>query len=332
MMNEAGSGICIAIAVSLVFGFTAGDVSADQASLGPGVADLLKNSPVKFGKIVFIKRITYTSSHYYTEYVDSKWTPGGALCVLDLKTGKVTELVSELKDGVYGRFDLSFDARRIIFDFKAQAQEGYRIYEIGIDPTRGVRIGKLRQITFRPANEQQLQKRYRVHSRYHHGTDDMQPCYLPDGGICFISTRCQYGILCDGADNFSTTVLYRMDSRGRNMTRLSNSSVSEESPAVLADGRIMYTRWEYVDKGSVSAKCLWSIRPDGSGSAEIYGNNIRDPNTMVFGRPIPGMPSHYVFLGVPHCCPQNAIGTVVRVDMNKDISTTEPMTHITPQV
>jgi len=297
-----------------------------------GPAALLKNSPVKFDKIVFVKRITYTSSHYYTEYVDSKWTPGGSLCVLDLMTGKVTELVGELKNGVFGRFDVSFDAKRIIFDFKAEAQEGYRIYEIDIDPAKGARTGKLRQITFPPENEKELQRLYRARAHYHHGTDDMHPCYLPDGGICFISTRCQYGILCDGPDDFTTTVLYRMDADGKNMTRLSNSSVSEESPAVLLDGRIMYTRWEYVDKGSVSAKCLWSVRADGSGSAEIYGNDIVDPNTMVFGRPIPGRASHYVFLGVPHCCPQNALGTVVRLDMNKDIRTTEPMTYITPYV
>ena len=45
----------------------------------------------------------------------------------------------------------------------------------------------------------------------------MQPCYLPDGGIAFISTRCQYGILCDGPDDFTTTVLYRMDADGRNL-------------------------------------------------------------------------------------------------------------------
>ena len=39
---------------------------------------------------------------------------------------------------------------RIIFDFKAQAHEGYRIYEIEIDPVKGERIGKLRQINPSP--------------------------------------------------------------------------------------------------------------------------------------------------------------------------------------
>ena len=97
----------------------------------------------------------------------------------------------------------------------------------------------------------------------------MQPCYLPDGGIAFISTRCQYGILCDAPDDFTTTVLYRMDADGRNLRKLSNSSVSEASPVVLPDGRILYTRWEYVDKGAVSVKCLWAMRPDGIG---VVGN------------------------------------------------------------
>ena len=303
-----------------------------QGQSVPGSETLLKGPGFGFDKIVFCRRFTYTANHYYTEYVNSRWTPGGNLCVLDLKTGRTTELVKELTGGVFGRFDLSFDARRIIFDWKGHAQEGYRIYEIGIDPATGERTGKLRQLTFPPKNEKQLQRLYRARPHYHHGTDDMHPCYLPDGGTCFISTRCQYGILCDGPDDFSTAVLYRMDADGKNMKRLSNSSVSEACPAVLPDGRIMYTRWEYVDKGSVSSKCLWAMRADGSGSAEIYGNDIIDPNTMLFGRPIPERPNHYVFLGVPHCCPQNGIGTVVRLDMNKDIRTTAPMTYMTPYV
>ena len=62
--------------------------------------------------------------------------------------------------------------------------QGYRIYEVGVD-------GKhLRQLTFPPPNEAELQRDYRVFSHYHHGTDDMQPCYLPDVGIIFTSTRC----------------------------------------------------------------------------------------------------------------------------------------------
>ena len=62
---------------------------------------------------------------------------------------------------------------------------------------------------------------------YFHQTDDMHPCYLPDGRIVFTSTRCEYGTLCDAPDHLATAVLYRVDSDGRNMVRLTNSAVSE---------------------------------------------------------------------------------------------------------
>jgi hypothetical protein len=298
-----------------------GELNATQVLRG--------GKPFGFDKIIFVRRLTYSANHYYTEFINSKWTPGGNLCLLDLAGGKVTELVPELQGGVFERFDLDFDARHVVFAWKPEAQKGYRLYEIEIDPATGERKGELRQLTFPQEDEERLVELYRARPHYHHGTDDMHPCYLPDGDIGFISTRCQYGILCDAPDDFTTTVLYRMPRAGGKMTQLSKSSVSEASPAILSDGRIMYTRWEYYDKGAVSVKCLWSMKPDGSSSAEIYGNDISLPPTFLYGRPIPDMPNHYVMLGTPHC-PQNGMGTVIRLDMSKNIRTREPMTYMTP--
>lgn len=90
--------------------------------------------------------------------------------------------------GIFGRFDLSFDASTIVFDWKSSADEGYRIYEVGVDG-RG-----LRRVLGAPENEAELVK---VRYAYHNGTDDMHPCYLPDG-IVFVSTRCQTSTLCGG--------------------------------------------------------------------------------------------------------------------------------------
>jgi len=287
-------------------------------------------------KIVFIRRNTCTADHYYTDHVNDTSKPGGNVCVLDLTNGRVTELVPELQGGWFGRFDVSFDATRIVFGWKRSAKEGYRIFEVCIDPATGCRVkgSEVRQLTFPAKDEVELVKKYgrsRHGHYYHHGTDDMHPCYLPDGGIAFVSTRCQYGILCNNDDVFTTTVLHRMDADGENMCKLTNSAVSESSPCVMPDGRILYTRWEYVDKGHIGAKCLWAMNPDGSGSAEIYGNDISYPPTFIYGRPIPGKSNEYVFLGTPHCFP-NSIGTVIRVDASKDIRTRDPMTYMTPQV
>ncbi len=276
-------------------------------------------------QLVFVKRLTYSANHYYTEFINSAWTPGGNLCVLDLKSGRVRDLLPQMTNGVFERFDVSFDAKKIVFAWKRAAQEGYRLFEVGVDGRH------LRQLTFPPTNEAELQRDYRVFPHYHHGSDDMQPCYLPDGGIAFISTRCQYGILCDAPDDFTTTVLYRMDGDGKNLQKLSNSSVSEAAPVMLPDGRLMYTRWEYVDKGAVSVKCLWAMRPDGTASQEIYGNDLALPPTLLYGRPIPDAANQFVVLGTPHC-PQNGVGTVIRLDMAKPIRTREPMTYLTADV
>jgi hypothetical protein len=274
-------------------------------------------------KIVFVKRFTYNANHYYTEYLNAKWMPGGALCILSLKTGEVEDLVPELAGGVFGAFDISFDARRIVFAWKAAPDVGYRLYEVEVDGR------KLKQLTFSPDDEDEIIATYQIDG-YHHGTEDLDPCYLPDGGITFISTRCRFGILCDGPDIFTTTVLYRMDGDGKNMRRLTNSSVSENTPCLLPDGRILYTRWEYVDKGAVAVKCLWAMNPDGSNSVEIYGNDVPHPPTMIMGRPIPGSPGEYVFTGTPHCCPQNCVGTIIRVNTAGNIRTAEAMTYMSP--
>lgn len=290
---------------------------------------------VGFDKIVFVKRYTYQSSHYYTDYIDGCEKFGGNVCTLDLDTGEVVEIVPSMKHGIFGRYDLSFDGKKIIFSWKEKLGVGFRIYQVNVDGTG------LKQITFPPADEQQRIDRYWIRNMgswagreavYRHHTDDMDPCFLPDGGICFISTRCEFGILCDGPDYFTTTVLYRMDGDGKNMQKLSNSSVSESYPSVMNDGRILYTRWEYVDKGAVSTKCLWAMYPDGTASVEIYGNDIAIPSAFIQGRSIPGSNNQYLVLGGPHCCPVNGIGTVIRLDLMKNYRTTEPMTHITPNV
>ncbi|MDR0567085.1 MAG: hypothetical protein LBG47_08650 [Prevotellaceae bacterium] len=318
--------LTIMAAAALLAGCAAGSHSRLSETYAPGAEeratwDTLLAQGVE--KIAFVKRYTYNANHYYTEYLNSRWMPGGNLCLLSLKTGEVEELAPSLSGSVFGAFDVSFDARRIVFACKTAPDVGYRLYEVGVDG-RG-----LRQLTFSPDDEDEIVETYRIDG-YHHGTEDLDPCYLPDGGIAFVSTRCRFGILCDAPDIFTTTVLYRMDGNGKNMRRLSNSSVSENTPCALPDGRIMYTRWEYVDKGAVAVKCLWAMNPDGSGSAEIYGNDIAAPATMIMGRPIPGSPGEYVFTGTPHCCPQNGVGTIIRINTAQDIRTGAPMTYMTP--
>jgi len=282
-----------------------------------------------FNKIIFVKRFTYHSSHFYTDFLDGCSRYGGNISVLDLKTGKVTDLFGEkslMAGGIVGRFALSFDAKKVVFDWKKAPIEGFRIYEMNVDGTN------LRQLTFPPDDEKKRIARYDLHARggnqkhYFYQTDDMHPCYAPDGSIFFTSTRPQHGVLC--STYLTVPLIHKMNADGSNIQRMTLSAVSEFSPAVTPDGWITYSRWEYVDKGQLGIKCLWAMKPDGSGSKEIYGNDIPFPPTMLHGRPIPDKPHKYVMLGTPHF-PQSGIGTVITVDTTKNIRTREPMHFVT---
>jgi len=67
-------------------------------------------------RIVFIRRQSLLSNHYYTEYINARWTPGANLCILNLKTGGVTDILPEefAAAGVIARFDLNYEADKIV--------------------------------------------------------------------------------------------------------------------------------------------------------------------------------------------------------------------------
>jgi len=304
----------------------AGPINEDTAATRAALRRLMP----EVEEILFVRRYTLQSSHYYTDFIDGcrEGNFGGNLCVLRLRDGRVRELAPELSHGIFGRCDLSFDGRRVVFGWKENLDVGFRIWEVGIDG-RG-----LRQLTFPPPDEAARIAKYKLDMGkrwvYKHHTDDMHPCYLPDGGICFASSRCEYGILCDGPDKLTTSVLYRMDADGGNIEKLSDNSVSESAPSVMNDGRVLYTRWEYVDNGSVTNKGLWAMRPDGTGSEEVYGMNIAFPSVFNVARAVPESNTLFTAIGAPHM--PLGVGTLMLIDTRLDRRTGAPVTYITPGV
>lgn len=296
-------------------------------------AALVDSNPLlKDRKLLFVRRYTYDSAHYYDDYYNGIRDWGGNLCELDLASGKARDIAPQLAGGIFDRYDLSFDARRVVFGYRARKPEGYRIWEIGID-------GKgLRQLTFPPEDEAGRVERHRGYPAaliekdpryYGHWTDDMHPCYLPDGRIAFISTRAERTVLCGGHD-LTTTALHRIDANGGNLQEVSQGALSEFTPSMLDDGRILYNRWEYVYKGIAAIQPLWAIRPDGTGSEEIYGDNIDNPGVFVGGRQIPGRPNLIVATGCGH--EPLGVGSIRLIDLHKDKRTKDAMISLTPEV
>jgi hypothetical protein len=287
---------------------------------------MLAHPALKFDKLLFVKQKSRSFSTY-TGHL-TKGDPGGNLCVLSPVSadGKVTELVPELPNGVVGRFDLSFDATKVVF---CHAREGglFRIYEIDIDPKTGRRVSgsRLRQLTHGGQREAKTVEQFDG-VFCGHGYDDIDPIYLPTGNIMFASTRSERSVLCFPA---TVTTLHLMDADGKNIRCISRGQVNEINPCVLSDGRVVYMRWEYVDKGFGNAQSLWSIHPDGSGSDHVYKNSLVRPGAMTNACSIPGS-QRLVAIAAGHH--GGMAGPVVLVDGRCNRRNAQGLTNITPEI
>lgn len=290
------------------------------------------NPLLKGRKIVFARRHTYDSQHYYDDYYHGPTQWGGNLTELDLATGRTRDLVPQLSGGIFDRYDLSHDGTRVVFGYRPCKPDGYRIWEQRLDGTG------LRQLTFPPADEAERVARHSAYPKtalerdprlYGHWTDDMHPCYLPDGRIVFASSRNESTAYC-GTHIHTMTSLHRIDGDGRNLRQLSQGALTESTPTMLDDGRILYTRWEYVYKGIAAVQSLWAMRPDGTGAEEVYGNNIDNPGVFFAGRQVPSRPDLVVAAGVGH--EPLAVGSIRLIDRNKDRRSKDAMTTLTPEV
>jgi hypothetical protein len=297
---------------------------------------------LKFDKLLFLKRPSGGYGHTYTDQ-HASGSSGNIFLLSPVSAGgKVTKLIPKLDGGLFDRFDLSYDATKVVFGYKkmpAEDKDGkkgqkdqkgrvFRIYEIDLDPTTGLmKKGSLRQLTFSDAAESEAIKCHSWQGRgVDRGFDDMDPCYLPDGKIVFASTRSQRNVFCAGS---TVTTLYVMDADGKNVHCISASPINETAPSVLDDGRIVYTRWEYVDKGLGNGQSLWAIRPDGSGSDHVFKNNTVRPAGMSNARSIPGSRQIVATGGTHH---NTAVGPVILVDTRRGRRGTKAMDTLTPEI
>ncbi len=141
--------------------------------------------------------------------------------------------------------------------------------------------------------------------------DDFDPCPLPDGGIAFESTRRGGKLRCGGGSPEVVYTLHRMDAGGGNIRTLSFHETHEWHPSVLADGRIVYTRWDYVDRNAAKFHGLWTCRPDGTNVTSLFGNYTTRPWACYQAKAIPGSQRIAFIAGGHHA---NVGGTLVVLD------------------
>jgi hypothetical protein len=252
--------------------------------------------------MLFVKRHSYQGIHIYDTYY--QWWPGGGIYVLENPAAKAEQrkvrpiidatTPETLGEGMYSDPELSWEATRLLFCFKGQPEGNTCIYEIGIDGTG------LRQLT-NPINCVKPSGRYTSHH-------DVGPAYLPDGRIVFTSTRLNGLVPCN---NTGVDIMHVMDADGSNMHAISVNNVNEFDPCILPDGRILYGRWEYVDKTALTQQTLWTIFPDGTNETAFYANNLVRPEAFLDARPVPGY-SHLVVSSLTrhNSTPRGSIGII----------------------
>ena len=68
----------------------------------------------------------------------------------------------------------------------------------------------------------------------------------------------------------------------------------------MNDGRLVYIRWDYVDRSAANFHGLWTSNPDGTGVASLFGNYTMRINACYQPRPIPGSEKLLFLAGAHH--------------------------------
>ncbi|MBE7499393.1 MAG: hypothetical protein HS113_03600 [Verrucomicrobiales bacterium] len=235
-----------------------------------------KNPALDFTRLLFIDQPLPQgpeSLHEAIHRLGIMAVPGGRLVVLEgLHPGGWVRQLAPDEPGSFWRPDLSFDATKVLFCFKPAEEKSFHLYDMNLDGT-----GR-RQLT---------------DSEY----DDIDPIYLPGGHILFTTTRGNSYVRC-GPFIYSYT-LARCDADGRNVYLISHNGEPDFVPALLHDGRVIYSRWEYSDKPLWRLQKLWTTGQDGTGTAHFWGNQSVWPDHLSEPRPMPGS-RRVMFSGVGH--------------------------------
>ncbi|MFI5380923.1 MAG: hypothetical protein ACHRHE_16615, partial [Tepidisphaerales bacterium] len=309
-------------------------------------AAAVKDPRLDFDSILFAKSAPSILPHMSDQFYGWWSRPGGGIFILEaFKTDapRLRCLTADMPDGSFIRPELSPDGNRVLFAYAryyphvAQIKDKrtktnlpedafYHVFEMNLDGTHRRRLTR---------------------GRY----DDFSARYLPSGDIAFLSTRkgvflqvCRENtartltedlpdsyVRCGGNDFRPVPVftLHAMDSAGGNLRPLSAFENFEYTPALANDGRILYTRWDYIDRFNGDFFSLWSCNPDGTNAQLVYGNYTHKPQSVCDAVPIPGT-TRLAFLAAAHHSVLG--GSLVLFDRALGTEGDGPIKRLTPEV
>ncbi|PVV17060.1 MAG: hypothetical protein B6D79_17275, partial [gamma proteobacterium symbiont of Ctena orbiculata] len=235
-------------------------------------------------------------------------------------TGSVTDGEGDVRD-----VSVSFDGTKLLFslrlplieDAEPEDQPTWNIWEYDI-PSESLSRVIVSDITAEDG-----------HDRF--------PQYLPDGRIVFSSTRQRLAkarLLDEGKPQYlamersvdePAMVLHVMNSDGTNLTQISFNRSHDFSPSVLANGQVVFSRWNNADGNN--AIHLYRMNPDGTEMELLYGLNSHDSgtggSTVQFLRPIE-MPDGRILALVLPFDGTNEGGDLVLIDSTNYVDNDQP--------
>ncbi len=282
-------------------------VLSDAFGANPKIRDLLAGSVVENGRLKG-QRLSGGPKRTWTVHYNGMGRVGG----------------DETEGGSFLSPDLSFDGKNVAFAYVEC--RGARDHDHHTDPQRGhwaeQRSYHVFTVGLDGANLRMLTD----------GTwNDFDPCFMPSGRIAFISERRGGYLRCGRV--CPTYTLHDMAHDGSGISCLSYHETNEWHPSVTHDGRIIWTRWDYVDRHGVTAHFPWITTPDGRDPRAVHGNyspRPKRPDMETDPRAIPGS-QKYVATAAPHH--GQSFGSLVLIDPRiEDDDLMSPVKRLTPDV
>ena len=166
------------------------------------LAEFRKGPMAGIDEIILAVRTLGEDPHWYANFGytldDSRWQTygrGGRLVRLNLVSGEATVLLDDPRGGVRDPA-VHYDGRTIVFSYRRGDSPHYRLYTVDAD---GSGLCQLTDGSY----------------------DDIEPTWLPDGRIMFVSSRCNRVVNCHTTD---VAVLHCCDADGSKIRILSANS------------------------------------------------------------------------------------------------------------
>ncbi|MCL2348734.1 MAG: hypothetical protein FWC50_10800 [Planctomycetaceae bacterium] len=312
---------------------------------------LLKNTP-----LVFMKRKRFVCQmlhEYLGYYYYHTGLSGGEVAVLrhpgySLETQSLT--AGKFPNGAFETLSLSYDAKTAYFAFTEVPLPLNAKNGADEKQTHDVKWTELGNHDFHQhAHEYFAGKAGKFHvysldiasgrvTQLTGGTfDDFDPVPLPDGGIAFLSTRRGGFIRCNNVwEPLQTYTLHRMNADGGDLRTLSFHETNEWHPSVLNDGRIVYSRWDYVDRNAAQYHGIWTTSPDGTQASVLFGNYTTKVSACYQPHAIPGSQKILFVAGAHHAVTGGSLVLLDPSETAYDAKTAEDslrsLERLTPEV